>query len=200
MAYWVYGRDRTTGQPTEPFFSEAQTEETARAEAAAQDMIVESVERHVGGPEGARVEPVAWSPVAEPAGLPSATEPAPGPVNAPDAYEFTPDQNQVIGKLSWYMRIFGAVLILGGALRLIGGLTAGQAEGGSWLIDGTLGLILGGLTISAARAFTAIVDTRGQDLHHLMEALGRLKTIYAIQVWLIGIALVLVAILLMGRR
>ncbi len=47
MAYWVYGRDSQTGEKTNPFFSEAATEDAARAEATAQSMLVEWVETHV---------------------------------------------------------------------------------------------------------------------------------------------------------
>src|SRR5262245_56535541 len=46
MPFWVYGRDRETGKPTEPLFSDATSDTAARAEATEQGMIVERIELH----------------------------------------------------------------------------------------------------------------------------------------------------------
>jgi hypothetical protein len=46
MPFWVYGRDGATGQPINPFFSEAANEAAARAEAEARGIIVESLKLH----------------------------------------------------------------------------------------------------------------------------------------------------------
>src|SRR5262245_58477332 len=100
MAFWVYGRDSQTGTRTDPLFSEAATEETARAEATAQGMIVESVERHDEG----RRPPTPPSPAG--AG-PASVDP-----RGKLSYEFTPEQCQVIGRLASYMTIFGSVPML----------------------------------------------------------------------------------------
>ena len=51
MAYWIRGRDSQTGEPTDAFFSEADNEDAARAQATAQGMVVESVECHIEGPK-----------------------------------------------------------------------------------------------------------------------------------------------------
>src|SRR5262245_33753287 len=101
MACRVYGRDAQSGEHTDPFFTEAATEAAARAEAAAQGMIVESVEPHVDT-TGARA--------------PREGRPEP-------QYEFTPDQDREIAGLAWYMRILGGALILFGGLQLVAGLS-----------------------------------------------------------------------------
>jgi hypothetical protein len=48
MSYWVYGKDSATGQPSEPFFCDAESEEAARQQASAEGIVVEEVE-HVAG-------------------------------------------------------------------------------------------------------------------------------------------------------
>ena len=47
MGFWVHGRDSDSGKPTEPFFSDADSEDAAREQAAAQGIIVESIVLHV---------------------------------------------------------------------------------------------------------------------------------------------------------
>lgn len=71
------------------------------------------------------------------------------------------------------------------------------------LIQAALALVIGGFTLQAAGAFRRIVDTRGDDIFHLMNALGALRTLYLIQVILfcIGLGLaVLGALLMRGGR
>jgi len=168
MPFWVYGRDARSGQRTDPFFSDAADEATARAEASAQGMIVESVEPDLraAGSEAAAERPAAAQ------------------------YEFRPEQKQAIAGLAWYMRIVGGALVIFGGFQLVVGLTVTRQENASLILQGILGLAIGGLTAHAAAAFQRIVDTRGRDIDHLMGALDRLTFIYAIQVLLLGVALV----------
>ena len=183
MAFWVYGRDSQTGTRTDPLFSEAATEETARAEATAQGMIVESVERHDEG----------WRP-------PALVSPsAGGPGSIGPQYEFTPEQCQVIGRLASYMTIFGGVLMLFGAGQILDGL-AGRAGSAARLMQGAFILVIGGLTAYAAAGFLLVVETRSRDVDHLMAALSGLKLVYAIQVWVAGVALAIGAIVLIAAR
>jgi hypothetical protein len=44
MAYWVYGRDAASGKPRDPLFIEADSADSARAQAASEGMVVEEVE------------------------------------------------------------------------------------------------------------------------------------------------------------
>jgi hypothetical protein len=181
MAFWVHGRDSQTGARTDPLFSEAATDEMARAEAAAQGMIVESVERH---DEGRRPPP-------PPAGAGPASVDPRGKLS----YEFSPEQCQVIGRLASYMTIVGVVLMLFGAGQIVDGL-AGHTGSVARLIQGAFILVIGGLTGYAAAGFRLVVEARSRDVDHLMAALSGLKLIYAIQVWVAGIALAIGAIVL----
>jgi hypothetical protein len=168
---------------TDPRVSEAATEEEARAEATAQGMIVESVERH---DEGRR-------PPTPPAGV----GPASVDRHGKPTYEFTPEQCQVIGRLASYMTIVGVVLMLYGAGQLLDAV-AGRAGSVARLIQGAFLMVIGGLTGYAAAGFRLAVEPRSRSVDHLMAALSGLKLVYAIQVWVAGIALAIGAIALIA--
>ena len=117
-------------------------------------------------------------------------EPAPG-----GAYEFTPTQNETIASLSRYMRLAGIVLVLFGVLQAVAAVLA--ARGGVGIaIQGIVSAVLGVLVISIAGHFRRIVDSRGRDIGHLMEALAQLRLMYAIQVWIVVVAIVLIGIVI----
>lgn len=185
MPFWVNGRDSQTGQATDPFFSEAGSEEAAREEATAQGMIVESVERHT---ETER------SPQRAPPPAPMSEEPMSAGRGGGGGYELGSEQRALISSLAWYMRVLGVVLIVLGGFQLTFGLLANRSGNAGPLIQGLLGLIMGGLTAGVASNFRRVVESRGQDISHLMDALSGLKLIYAIQVWVFGIALAAVAV------
>src|SRR4051794_5587781 len=46
MPFWIYGSDNATGLRIDPFFSGADTEQAARAQAEAHGIRVESLERY----------------------------------------------------------------------------------------------------------------------------------------------------------
>jgi hypothetical protein len=174
MPFWVYGRDSETDQPTDPMFSQADTEDAARAEATSQGLIVERVEPHI--------EEEAVLPTAQPA--------------ATRAHQLTANQHQIINDLAWYLRVFGAILIATGILQVIAGLLASSEVTPLAVLGGVLGLILGGVTISAAGAFSRIGEPPGSNMEKLMVGLSRLTSFYAIQVWLVGIVLTVVGVMI----
>ena len=107
------------------------------------------------------------------------------------AYEFTPEQNELIVSLAFNMKIVGIVSLIAGGLLTIAGLILLARGGVSALIQGVLALIIGGLTVQAAGAFRLIVDSQGDDIGHLMSALGALRSLYRLQVILLCFALAL---------
>jgi hypothetical protein len=207
MPFWVYGRDSETGQPTDPLFSEEASVEAARAEATAQGMIVESVVRHTDTAQGIIVEPVErhtgteWALQQPPPTAPGSAGPESAARDGVGTYEFSPEQNAVIGSLAWYMRVFGVVLIAFGGLQLVAGVLESRSGSPVPFFGGLLGVIIYGLmgvlTVGVASHFRQIVDSRGKNVGHLMDALEGLKWIYAIQVWLIGLALAIVAVIIL---
>jgi hypothetical protein len=112
--------------------------------------------------------------------------------------EFTPEQNQVIASLAFNMRIVGVVSLIAGGLLAAAGCALAVKGGWPPLIQGVLALVIGGLTVQAAGAFRRIVDSRGDDIGHLMEALGALRTLYQVQVFLLFLALGLLALVLLA--
>lgn len=133
-------------------------------------------------------------------------------------YEFTAEQNETIRKLAGRMKfvgvysiVVGILVVLFSILALIGALylmTQLPSEAGPGLkvqlIVGVLmyfavaaiQLLTGIWTSAAATQFKLIVTTVGQDIGHLMTALGSLRKLYSLQVTLLIVGLILVAIFL----
>ena len=103
---------------------------------------------------------------------------------------------EVISDLAWYLRVFGAILLATGILQVIAGLLASSEGTPLPVLGGVLSLILGGVTISAAGAFSRIGESPGSNMDKLMVGLSRLTSFYAIQVWLVGIVLTVVGVMI----
>ena len=128
----------------------------------------------------------------------TAVPPAPTAVyqSEADAYEFTPGQIEVIRSLSWYMQIVGVVSVISGGILVVAGLVLVAKGGASSLLQGVVALIIGAVTMQAAGAFRNIVDSRENHLRHLMTALSTLRSLYKLQVILLGIALGLLVLVM----
>jgi hypothetical protein len=130
-------------------------------------------------------------------------------------YEFTGDQNQLLGSLGGKMRLVGLVmLIMGFCTLLMAALIAvgGQSEPklkelppatfwsivGYYAIAGLFYLLLGSWTRNSGGSFQQIVSTRGQDMSRLMEALGSLHKIYTVLYVLCIVAIILFVVLVVG--
>ncbi len=117
---------------------------------------------------------------------------APPPPVRPAPFEFSGPQEALFTSLSKLMRFVGGASIVFGLLAL---LTLLQARGNALvvLIQATLMVAMGWLTMSAGGSFRQVSETSGRDISHLMEALTRLRTIYLFQVWMLALALVFLA-------
>jgi hypothetical protein len=111
-----------------------------------------------------------------------------------NAYEFSREQNEVIASLAFNMKIVGVVSLIAGALLVVGGFVLLAKGGVPAFIQGVLALVIGGFTVQAAAAFRRIVESQGDDIGHLMTALGALRSLYRLQVFLLCIALVVSAL------
>jgi hypothetical protein len=116
MRFWVYGVDRTSKQPRDPLFLEADSEEAARAAASAEGMQVEEVE--VVRP---RAEPPpAPPPPVEPPPVPSNPRPATGTATSREQLR---DIRQLCARLAGKLRrgieSFGFRLLVGSCLVAI---------------------------------------------------------------------------------
>jgi hypothetical protein len=100
------------------------------------------------------------------------------------AYEFSPEQNEVIASLASNMKMVGVVSLICGALFVLA-VTLFAKGGVSALLQGIVALVFGVFTVLAAGEFREIVDSREDDIGHLMTALGVLRNLYKLQVILL---------------
>lgn len=110
-------------------------------------------------------------------------------VKGSDDYEFTVYENSVLATLASRMKLAGvAVIAMGIAQTLIAMMLVREAPTNvaSSMFTALICSILGALLLSSARQFRAIADTQGDDLSHLMTALGRLSQYFVVQGLLIA--------------
>jgi hypothetical protein len=126
-------------------------------------------------------------------------------------YEFTEAQNDLIGRLAYKMRGVGVFFAVIGGLYLIFAVLvgvrgyqayqAGAPTGQHWLnlailvITGLVYAAIGVWTRQSSADFRKIVDTRGSDITHLMNALESLHKFYSL---IYTIILLLLAVLMAG--
>ena len=112
-------------------------------------------------------------------------------------YEFTIAQNESIRVLSRRMTFVGIFYVIASVLIGLAGLVAlliAPLSGVLYIILLTPQLLIGIWTINAANSFKLVVDTRGHDIPHLMNALTSLRKLYTLMFWLLIVALVLVVL------
>jgi hypothetical protein len=116
------------------------------------------------------------------------------------AYEFDSNDNQVFSGLSGAMKFVAVVSAVLGVLEIVGGMLTASKTGWTGLLQvgqGFVMVLIGGWLGSAAGALKEIVTTEGNDIGNLMLAMRKLKSVYTLQAWLLGLAcaFVLVAVL-----
>lgn len=112
-------------------------------------------------------------------------------------YEFTENQNALIGNLAKKMGLVGAVLVAFGLIAVVFGIVAlfrFPAAGVGQIIQGVIYLLLGFWTYQASGSFRTIVSTAGRDVGHLMDGLNSLQKMYTLMYWVIIVALVLLVV------
>ncbi|MEE2904366.1 MAG: DUF5362 family protein [Myxococcota bacterium] len=110
------------------------------------------------------------------------------------SYEFSTEQNSVFSSLASAMKVVGIVSCILGALSLLPIL----ANPGIIFINGPQAIILlvvGVWTTRASNSIKAIVDTQGNDIQHLMDAMSGLSKLYRLQRALMILCLVLFVLL-----
>jgi len=116
---------------------------------------------------------------------------------SPSAYEFTPAQGEVIGGLGRSMRIIGLITLAYSIAGLIlMAIVTWKTKVLALDLNPILGLFIGGWGLSVAPSFLDVAGTQGNDIPHLMEALGKLRSIFTLIAILLVLALVLAIIVL----
>jgi CHASE3 domain sensor protein len=115
-------------------------------------------------------------------------------------YEFNNAQNEIILGLSQKINIVSIFLIVVGILITLIGIIGfivpdvPISNPISNLIDGIIYFLIGLWGKRAANSFRQIVDTQGNDIDHLMSALGELKKGATLIFWLLIIVIIIFAI------
>jgi hypothetical protein len=87
-------------------------------------------------------------------------------------YEFTPDQNTTLAGVARWAKALAIIMFVQAGAAVLSGNRLGA------LVDVALGILLWGGSTSLG----AVVTTQGNDIRHLMKALDKLSTLFAIRV------------------
>lgn len=115
-------------------------------------------------------------------------------------YEFNELQNVTLRVLASRMKLVGIFYIaIGGLIAAVGFLVLFFLPGAGivYMLLAIPNLVIGIWTSTASSSFRLIVETKGYDIDHLMNALEALRKLYTLQFWMliISIAFVLLVIL-----
>lgn len=128
----------------------------------------------------------------------------------PQNYEFNESENSIFADVASKMSAVGFFSIFFGLLNIALSLVylfqisqSGDSritmQGIGGISQGLVLLLVGSWTKKAGTSFKQIVDSRGQDIRNLMDAMSSLRKLYTLQYWLLVIALVIVAIALVAN-
>ena len=111
-------------------------------------------------------------------------------------YEFSEEENILVGSLAKKMKFVGIFGIIFGILEILQGVFSDKTA----IVQGLISIIIGIWTTKASESFQKIVDTQGNDISYLLGALDQLKKLFSLQYWtyLIGTILVIITIISLG--
>lgn len=112
-------------------------------------------------------------------------------------YEFNPYENAILAKTAGRARLWGAISALLGFVQM--GASCGmvaRADLAAALPLGLIGVIVGFTFVGVGNSLRSAVDTRGNDLSHLMQALQKLGAAFMIQAVCTVLAFVMAVLVL----
>ncbi len=118
-----------------------------------------------------------------------------------EQYEFNDEQNQAIGSLSHKMKVVSVFMIVIAILSIVGAIIpmfkgmSSLAQLGPDLVGSLVSLLIGVWGLNAARSFQEVVDTKGNDIDHMMDAVGNLNKLVGFAYWLL---MIFIFVLLLG--
>jgi hypothetical protein len=110
-------------------------------------------------------------------------------------YEFNDAENAIIGKTAGRAKLFGIISIVLGALYSMSSCGAcAKADLLMNLPQGVIGIVVGIFFIGVGNSLQNVVNTQGNDIQHIMEALQKMGTAFLVQIitWIVGFALGLI--------
>src|SRR4051812_48928931 len=117
---------------------------------------------------------------------------AENPVTVGAPYEFNTEQGKLIGDLGQSMRVVGVIVLAYAVVSIVMmALIAWKTGMLAINLNPILGLFVGTWAIAGGRSFVSVATTQGNDMGHLMDALGKLRNIFKLIAILIVVALVI---------
>ena len=112
-------------------------------------------------------------------------------------YEFNDFENQIIDKTAGRAKLWGIISTVIGALQLVGscGMVA-NASYATYLPSGIIALVVGITFIGVGNSLKSVVQTQGNDMMHMMQAMQKLGSAFMIQIIATIIGIVLVALIM----
>lgn len=98
--------------------------------------------------------------------------PPPGPPPG-GGYEFTQDENRVIGSAGLWARVLAIISFVNAALGLL------NCNPFTVIMNA----IYGAFFLMGGNALAAVVNTQGNDIGNMMQAMSKLGTVFKIRVW-----------------
>ncbi len=110
-------------------------------------------------------------------------------------YEFGRGDSEVFIGLARAMKLVGILSMLFGALEILSGIAVGlNLAGLVTLGEGAVLMLVGGWLVPASSSLAAVARTFGDDIGNLMDAMRRLRSVYTLQAWLLGLVCLLVLV------
>lgn len=110
-------------------------------------------------------------------------------------YEFTPAQNEILGRAARWTGLFAWIMIVGSVLMALAAIFSGEGTSIVALIMAAVYFLIGLTFRGAAVSMNQVVRTEGNDMDHLMTAVDKLGSAFKIVgiVFLLGVVLTAVA-------
>jgi hypothetical protein len=160
----------------------------------------------MGGPPGYGAPPGGGYPQQNPYGGPQPGQPmgmhgGMGPVGMSPAqfgsYEFNEMENSIIDKTAGRAKLWGIISTTVGALQLLGscGMVANPGMA-TYLPSGIIALVVGITFIGVGNSLKSVVQTQGNDMMHMMQAMQKIGSAFMIQIIATIIGIVLIALIM----
>jgi hypothetical protein len=107
----------------------------------------------------------------------------PGAQQQYGSYEFNALENSVISKTASRAKLWGWISAVIGGLQLFGGACGSIENAGNatFVPIGIMMLILGVTFVGVGNSLENVVRTQGNDIAHMMQALGKLSGAFLVQ-------------------
>jgi cytochrome c biogenesis protein CcdA len=113
--------------------------------------------------------------------------------NGAGSYEFSDDQNRVLGKLAFGMRFVGIFMVVAGVAGTVGAFVDLKARGFNLPVS-AMTILLGLNAAGGAKAFRGVVNTKGDDIPNLMNAVDYLRRFFLLLTAYIVVYLVVLVV------